>query len=162
MIRNTQSIRFSFPVSVLSALLAVGAAQAAQNGAGYLNLLEVFTTTESSVTGESAFNRQPGYRGSELHVYELDGIQRIEVKLSKGLTADPEQSKRVVLQHFEQLREEDSARMRHTAMGLAKAAQYGVDRYPSIVFGGEVVVYGLTDLSAAADHYQTWQAKNRQ
>ena len=30
---------------------------------------------------------------SELHVYELDGIQRIEAKLSEGLTADPEQSK---------------------------------------------------------------------
>ena len=39
--------------------------------------------------------------------------------------------------------------------------QYGVDRYPAIVFNGEAVVYGLTDLSNALDHYRTWQAGTR-
>ncbi len=53
------------------------------------------------------------------------------------------------------------AAIQNAAVGLAKAIQYGVDRYPAIVFGGEVVVYGLTDLSPALDHYQAWQAENR-
>jgi len=39
--------------------------------------------------------------------------------------------------------------------------QYGIDRYPAIVFGGEVVVYGLTDPNAALVYYQKWQAENR-
>jgi integrating conjugative element protein (TIGR03757 family) len=46
--------------------------------------------------------------------------------------------------------------MQRAAMGLAKAVQYGVDRYPAIVFDGQVVVYGITDLEAALQHYRAW------
>lgn len=157
MIRNTQSIRFSLPGSIFLMLLAVVAAQAAQNGAVTPHLLEVFTTTESPVTAESAFNRHPGSREMEFHIYELDGIQRIEAKLSDGLTADPEQSKQVVLQRFQQLHEEDRARMQRAAMGLAKAMQYGIDHYPAIVFDGEVAIYGVTDIGEALHRYQEWR-----
>lgn len=93
----------------------------------------------------------------ELHIYELDGIQRIETKLSDGLTADPEQSKQVVLQRFQQLHEEDRARMQRAAVGLAKAMQYGINRYPAIVFDGEVAIYGVTDISEALHRYQEWR-----
>lgn len=94
---------------------------------------------------------------SELHVYELDGIQRMEAKLSEGLTADPEQSKQVVLQRFQQLHEDDRARMQRAAMGLAKAMQYGINRYPAIVFDGDVAIYGVTDIGEALHRYQQWQ-----
>jgi len=93
----------------------------------------------------------------EFHVYELDGIQRIETKLSEGLTADPEKSKRVVLQRFQELREDDRARMQRAAMGLAKAMQYGIDRYPAIVFDGDVAIYGVTDIGEALQRYQEWR-----
>jgi len=157
MIRNIQSIRFSLLVSVLLTLLAVSAAQAAQNRAGNSHLVEVFTTTDLPVTGEATISQQPGYRDMDIHIYELDGIQRIEAKLSQGLTADPEQSKQVVLRRFQQLHEEDRARMQRAAMGLAKAMQYGVDRYPAIVFDGEVAMYGVTDIGEALDRYQQWR-----
>lgn len=88
---------------------------------------------------------------------ELDGIQRIETKLSDGLTADPEQSKQVVLRRFQQLHEEDRARMQRAAMGLAKAMQYGINRYPAIVFDGEVAIYGVTDIGEALQRYQEWR-----
>ena len=120
-------------------------------------VIEIFTATDSSVAGEAAISQQPDYMESELHVYELDGIQRIEAKLSKDLTADPEQAKRVVLQRFQQLHEEDRARMQRAAMGLAKAMQYGIDRYPAIVFDGEVAIYGVTDISEARHRYQRWR-----
>lgn len=93
----------------------------------------------------------------ELHIYELDGIQHIEAKLSQGLTADPEQSKRIVLQRFQQMREDDRARMQRAAMGLAKAVQYGIDRYPAIVCDSEVAIYGLTDIDEALHRYQEWR-----
>lgn len=157
MIGNRYSIHFSLPISVLLALLVIGTGQAAQPAAGRPHLVEVFTTTESPVTGESAFNRQPDSTEMEFHVYELDGIQRIEAKLSEGLTADPEQSKRVVLQRFQQLHEEDRARLQRAAIGLAKAMQYGIDRYPAIVFDGEMAIYGVTDIGEALHRYQEWR-----
>jgi integrating conjugative element protein (TIGR03757 family) len=46
---------------------------------------------------------------------------------------------------------------KNAAFGLAKAAQYGVDRYPAIVFDGRAVVYGVTDLVDAVERYETWQ-----
>lgn len=157
MFRNTQSISFSLPISVLLAQLVIGTAQATQHRAENPRLVEVFTTTELPVTSESILNRQPDSTEMEFHIYELDGIQRIETKLSDGLTADPEQSKQVVLQRFQQLHEEDRARMQRAAMGLAKAMQYGIDRYPAIVFDGDVVIYGMTDIGEALHRYQAWR-----
>ncbi len=122
----------------------------------------MFTTTDFPVTNEATTNRQPDYRESELYVYELDGIQRIEAKLSKSLTANPEKSKRIVLQRIQKLNDRARARMQRTAMGLAKAVQYGIDRYPAIVFDGEVVIYGMTDIRAALRQYQQWREGGKQ
>lgn len=157
MFRNTQSISFSLPISVLLAQLVIGTAQATQHRAENPRLVEVFTTTELPLTAEAAINGQALHGETEIHVYELDGIQRIEAKLSDRLTADPEQSKQVVLQRFQQLHEEDRARMQRAAMGLAKAMQYGINRYPAIVFDGDVAIYGVTDISEALHRYQEWR-----
>ncbi len=121
------------------------------------HLVEVFTTTELPVGGEVAITSEATHAKTEVHVYELDGIQRVEAKLSQGLSADPEQSKQVVLQRFQQLHEDDHARMQRAAMGLAKTMQYGIDRYPAVVFDGEVAIYGVTDIDEALRRYQQWR-----
>lgn len=157
MIGNRYSTRFFSPIAALLALLAAAVAQAGQLVDVHPRLVEVFTTTELPVTGEAAINSQAVHAKTEFHVYELDSIQRIETKLSEGLTADPEQSKQVVLQRFQQLHEDDRARMQRAAMGLAKAMQYGIDRYPAIVFDGEVAIYGVTDVGEALHRYQQWR-----
>jgi integrating conjugative element protein (TIGR03757 family) len=157
MIGNRYSTRFLLPISVLLAQLVIGTVQAAQHREENPRLVEVFTTTELPVTSESTLNRQPDSTEMEFHIYELDGIQRIETKLSDGLTADPEQSKQVVLRRFQQLHEEDRARMQRAALGLAKAMQYGIDRYPAIVFDGEMAIYGVTDIGEALHRYQEWR-----
>ncbi len=142
-------------------LLASSVVQVDQREVGHPRLVEVFTTPESPVTSEATLDTKPSYMEIEFHGYKLDGIQRIEAKLSKGLPADPEQSKLVVLQRFQQLREEDRTRMQRAAMGLAKAMQYGVDRYPAIVFDGQAVVYGIVDVQTAIAHYQTWWREDK-
>jgi integrating conjugative element protein (TIGR03757 family) len=142
-------------------ILAGNIVQAAELATVTPQVIEIFTTTDLSVAGEAAISQQPDYREIEFHVYELDGIQRIEAKLSNGLTADPEQSKHIVLQRIQQLDEVSRAQMQHAAMGLAKAVQYGIDRYPAIVFDGQVVVYGLTDLEVALQHYRAWRTRNQ-
>ena len=157
MIANAHSIRFAVPVSIVLLLFDGSDVHANRTGGGHPRLVEVFATADSPVNGVTALNTQPAYREIEFHVYELDAIQRIEAKLSKGLTADPKQSKRVVLQRFQQLQEGDRAQLLRTAMGLAKAMQYGVDRYPAIVFDGEVVIYGVTDIREALHRYKQWR-----
>jgi len=143
-------------------ILAGNVVHAAELATVTPQVIEIFTTTDSSVAGEAAISQHPDYRKTELQIYELDGIQRIERQLSEGLTADPEQSKRVVLQRFQKLQEEDRAQMQRAAMGLAKAMQYGIDRYSAIVFDGEVAIYGVTDIDEALHRYQQWQAGRKQ
>ena len=154
---NSYSIRFLLPVSAVVALLVVSAAQAAQNVVGHPRLIEVFTTADSPVTGDAAVSRQPVYTDIELHIYELEGILRLEAQLSKGLAADREQARRVVLQRLQPLDEASRAQMQRAATGLARAVQYRVDRYPAIVFDGQAVIYGVTDVQVALAHYKAWQ-----
>ena len=122
-------------------------------------LIEVFTTSESPVRGEAALRAQSDMRNVELHVFELDGLQQIEAALSEGLTADPAQARRKALKRFQHLDNAARTQMKRAAAGLAKAAQYGIDRYPAIVFDGWVVVYGLTDLRQAIQHLRVWQTE---
>ncbi len=160
MFRNSRSKRFVVPVRIVLALFA-GVVQAGQPVKVHPQLVEVFTTADSPIAGEEGINKQKARGEKEFHVYELDGIRRTEAKLSEGLPADPEQSKRVVLQRFQQLSEEYRARMQHAATGLAKAMQYGVDRYPAIVFDGQAVIYGVTDVQIALAHYRTWRREGK-
>jgi len=156
MIRKMQSIRWLVLVSVVLALFAGRVAQAAQHRAENPRLVEVFTTSHSPITREPDPSQQ-GTGVIDLYVYELDGIQRIEAKLSEGLTADPEQAKRLAVQRIQQLDQVSRAQMQQAAIGVAKAAQYGVDRYPAIVFDDEAVIYGVMDLRDALQRYRQWR-----
>ena len=119
--------------------------------------LEVFTTSQRPVVElapKSAANALPGYAVS---VYEIDGLQFTERKLSHDLPIDRGQSQHLAMQRIQRLEEPELRRMRGAAMGLAKAMQYGIDRTPAVVFDGEAVVYGVTDVSATTEAYEAWQ-----
>jgi integrating conjugative element protein (TIGR03757 family) len=90
-------------------------------------------------------------------VFELDGIERFQAVLSSGLPRDPEAAKRAALTRIGQLDAGQMALVRRTALGLAKASQYGLDRYPAVVFDGRAVVYGVTSVADALNHYRQWQ-----
>lgn len=121
--------------------------------------IKVFTTTDLPFVEHGEEEGQD--RGINLQVYHLDGIQLAEAELSKNLTADPALSKQILLQRIQDMDEQTSARMQRSATGIAKAMQYGVDRYPVIVFDGEAVIYGITDLETALEQYQLWRAGNK-
>ena len=40
--------------------------------------------------------------------------------------------------------------------------QYRLDRYPAIVFNGQAVVYGVTDVEDAFHRYRRWQEASGQ
>ncbi|MCB1873981.1 MAG: TIGR03757 family integrating conjugative element protein [Gammaproteobacteria bacterium] len=124
-------------------------------------LVEVFTTTAKGVQWELEAEAKAADQNIDLQVYELDGIQRFETQLSSNLPTNPDRSKQIAMQRIQQLDEQAMAAVKNTAVGLAKAMQYGVDRYPAVVFDGEVVVYGMTDINSALDHYRAWRAGAR-
>ena len=123
--------------------------------------VEVFTTTDQIIQWESEEINRALRQKFDLQVYELDRIQLVEEALSIHLPLIPKQAKQIALQRIQQLDEQTMPGIQNAAIGLAKAMQYSVDRYPAIVFDGKVVVYGLTDLRAAADYYLTWRENNR-
>ena len=87
-------------------------------------------------------------------VYYIDRIDRIQQELSKDLPANPEAAKQTVLRRFQR---KLSHELENASNGLVQAMQYGIDRYPAIVFDGNAVVYGITDVRAAIQRYRQWQ-----
>ena len=140
-------------VWLVSLVLFAGTAIADQRGPNPPHVIEVFTSSKYPITKLAGSNLQE----SEITVYEIDGIQSVERELSLNLPADPQQSKQVALQLIQNMDDQARARIQRSAIGLAKAMQYGIDRYPAIVFDGQAVIYGITDLQAALAHYQAWR-----
>ena len=93
-------------------------------------------------------------------VYLIDRIHELQEELSINLPADPESAKALALQRFQRMDAQLSSELENAAKGLVQATQYGIDRYPAIVFDGQAVVYGLTDIRAATQLYQRWQAES--
>ncbi len=121
--------------------------------AGDTLVIEIFTTSEQPIVGA----KHERVRTASITAYVLDGLERFESGLSEGLPRDAEAAKAEALRRIQRL---DDARMvpaKSAALGLAEAAQYGLDRHPAIVFDGHAVVYGVTDLVEALDRYEAWR-----
>ena len=135
-------------LTLLGSLLLGGPVRAAE-----MVSVEVFKASGKLLAQAS----QGRLRAAKITTYMLDGLDRFESSLSEGLPADVDVAKTEALRRIQQLDEARMARAKNTAFGLAKAVQYGIDRYPAIVFDGEAVVYGVTDLAEAVDHYEAWR-----
>lgn len=113
-----------------------------------LTAIKVFTDAMNPV--ESSANT--------ITVYYIDRIDRLQQALSKDLPTDPEAAKQAALLRFQRMDRQLSGELENAANGLLKAMQYGIDRYPAIVFDGKAVVYGITDIRAATKRYRQWKA----
>ena len=141
-------------IFLFAVLILAGNAQAEPAALVQPPLIEVFTSSLYPVTGRQ--EQQTG-TGIAFHYYAIDGIHQLELNLSHDLPADPEVAKSLALKRIEYLGEEGMGRLQQSATGLAKALQYGIDRYPAIVFDGAAVVYGVADIHKALPHYQQWR-----
>lgn len=87
----------------------------------------------------------------------MDSIDNLQQALAKDLPADSKKASQLVLARFQSMDAQLSRQLENAARGLVQAMQYGIDRYPAIVFDGSAVVYGVTDVNAAIQHYQQWR-----
>ncbi len=121
--------------------------------AGDALIIEVLSTNEQPVVGAE----HKRLRTATITSYAVDGLERFESGLSESLPADPDAARAEALRRIQHLDDARMAPAKNAAFGLAKAVQYGVDRYPAIVFDGRAVVYGVTNLVQALDRFEAWQ-----
>ena len=150
---------FYFLVSLLT-VITICPLQAATPGDS-VTIVEVFTTSEQNVRSDSHAETIHPHQGIDLQVYLLDVIQQFESVLSNELTTDSKQAKQVALQRITLLDAKAIAAIQQSAIGLAKAMQYGLDRYPAIVFDNKAVVFGMTDLESALETYRRWLSESQ-
>ena len=161
MIWKASKHRLRIPlVCLASVLLYSGATLADQHQQNQPHVIEAFTSVKYPFVDAKGIGNNS--HGLAVTVYEIDGIESIERDLSIDMPADPEKSKRIALHRIQHMDDQSKTKMQMAAQGLAKAMQYGVDRYPAIVFDGQAVVYGVTDVQTAIAHYQTWQLEGKQ
>jgi integrating conjugative element protein (TIGR03757 family) len=87
-------------------------------------------------------------------VWRLDERDAIAAELSRGLPADPQAAAMEARRRFVADRARIEARVKAAIAGLQRANELGVRRYPAIVFDGQAIVYGVTDLPNAIALYQ--------
>jgi integrating conjugative element protein (TIGR03757 family) len=121
--------------------------------------LEIFTASDEPVMNWQELS--VSLKETDIRVYWLDGIHRLEAELSQRLPADAQSAERAVLERLQHLDKDRRDRVAESALALARAVELGIDRYPVIVIDGQWVLYGLTDLSAAVTLYRRWQASDR-
>ena len=143
---NVRRARFIFTIALIGAFSGVVISDVATAG-DESHLVEVFTDSQTPV-----LNNAPSTT-----VYIVDRIDRLQQALSKDLPAEPEAAKQHALQRFQRIDAQLSSELENAAKGLVQAMQYGVDRYPAIVFDGKAVVYGVTDVQAATRLYEQWR-----
>ncbi|MEX2259808.1 MAG: TIGR03757 family integrating conjugative element protein [Woeseia sp.] len=141
-------------------LLLLGAAATVSNGAPLQPMLvEVFVGEGDDLHQWGRFSED--YPGIEIRVFEVTGIERLEARLSKDLSADPVAAKRQALQRLGALDGSAHDGLKHSAVGLAEAVRLGVTRYPAMVLDSRYVIYGVTDLHRALELFRRWQGGAR-
>lgn len=147
-------------ITVILALVSFSGVPANANNPSirWPHSVDVFTTTELPI--ESAQEFADEHPEATVRVHLLDGIERLEDELSRGLSAQPEQAKRQTLERLQHLPKETRTQLQNTAKGLVLAIELGIERYPAIVFDHEQVVYGVTDLSRAMQYYDSRHKKD--
>ena len=148
-------------VWLVSLVLFAGTTFANQREPNPPHVIEVFTSAQYPVVEIDATGSGSHLQGPVITVYEIDGIQSVERELSLNLPVEPQPSKQIALQRIQNLDEQTRSRMQASATALAKAMQYGIDRFPAIVFDGQAVVYGVTDLQVALAHHESWRTELR-
>jgi integrating conjugative element protein (TIGR03757 family) len=121
--------------------------------------LEIFTDSDEAATNWQELSAS--LKDTDIRVYWLNGIHRLEAELSQSLPADAQSAERAVLERLQQLDKDRRDQIAESARALARAVELGIGRYPAIVIDGQWVLYGLTDLSAAVTLYRRWQASHR-
>ena len=94
-----------------------------------------------------------------MNVYNLDDGKRLVAEIGKHLPNKQDAAKKVLEKRFKKM---GDAAVKQQFMqayhGVILSTQYGLTRYPAVVFEqGQSVIYGVTNLNQAVNLYRLWQ-----
>ena len=120
------------------------------------SFIEVIFSDSTPVTGIQTLKRQ----GIAVKLYNLDDGKRLVSQLATGLPHNQEAAKKTLQQRFNKIGDQAvKGRFIQAYQGVIVGTQYGVTRYPAVIFDhGPAVVYGVTDLPRALILYRQWKA----
>ena len=130
-------------------------------GPNPLPVIEVFTSEKYPVIDTDANGARDTLGGLKIKVHKIDGIQSVEHALSLNLPVEPQAAKQIALHRIQRLDEQTRSSMRGAPAVNTPTIGNCLDRYPAVVFDGEAVVYGVTDLTVALEQYRAWQSGQR-
>lgn len=112
-----------------------------------------FGNNQYQPTGIEAVERE----GVIVTVYNLDSQVNLEKHLAEGLPVDDlEKATAIARSRVAQISQQEMVSL---FTGILRAREWGIERFPAIVFGrGESVVYGVTDLEQALMLWRDLQA----
>jgi integrating conjugative element protein (TIGR03757 family) len=92
-------------------------------------------------------------------VYDLAAPKLAMANLNAQLKlpANPALASAQAKDYLQSHQAELSKRILPTYEGLSKAINLGLSRYPALVFNGQAVIYGVTDIQQALALYRHWQ-----
>lgn len=95
----------------------------------------------------------------DLKVYDLDAVDKFESEISQSLPGDESEAKLAFDEYLNRTgREAFEKKAIQAYQGIMAAVRYGLEKYPAIIFDGESVIYGVTDLDDALNRYSAWKA----
>ncbi|PHS00162.1 MAG: TIGR03757 family integrating conjugative element protein [Blastopirellula sp.] len=125
----------------------------------YPRTILVITSDELAITGLPLVSTDSPH----IDIYSLDAVANVESSMSVLLPPDEDQAMVVMQQRIQQLgKARLEADLVKAYKALTTAMAYDLDRYPAMIFDGEVVIYGLTDISVATKVYQDWLASEQE
>ncbi|MEE8058253.1 MAG: TIGR03757 family integrating conjugative element protein [Pseudomonadales bacterium] len=152
----------STQVLILAVAISITAQQSVAETSEYPQSIVVITSDQHPINEPSLFVDSPASSKPAITLLNLDAVSDFERRLGEGLPADETQARVIIEQRItERRRVNVDAELRAAYQGLAVAMQYGLDRYPAIIFDQRAVVYGVTDLPVAIEKYRTWSRQKK-
>ena len=146
---------YQFLIYLYLVLIALGFCSNSQ--AEEQPFIEVISSDLFPVSDIQVLQRQ----GYSINVYNLDNGKRLVAQIGANLPHHQEAAKNALQQRFKKMGEEQvKAQFIQAYQAVTISTQYGLTRYPAVVFNhGESVIYGETNLVQALRLYQQWKAK---
>ncbi|WP_162846528.1 TIGR03757 family integrating conjugative element protein [Corticibacter populi] len=114
--------------------------------------VEVFANSAMPIRAGQAAQR------TQLQIFRVDDVQLIEEEINVGVPA----SEAAAMAHLQRqeaaIRRKYQARIQQASTGMSRAIAYRLSRIPAVVINQKFVLYGITDIDAAADLFQQRQA----
>lgn len=137
-------------VALLCALVCgAGTAMAQDAAAGVVSTVEVFVNSAMAVSAP------PALLDFQLTVHRMDQLdmvtQAIDQQIPRGGEAE---ARRWLAANEARIKRQVQPAAIATANAISLANHYRLDRLPAVVINKRTVVYGITDVGAALQHYR--------